>query len=188
MSPVEKAHRLLAPRIAYLIGTQSPDRTPNMIPVSNVTSISTDPQQIATAIYKQWQTHHYLLAADGFTLSVPHVGHLSGVWKLGAKYSHYPYVTNTEKIIDSGLAIDYTASEYGPVLSNAIGWITCRTLRILDFEGDHTLFIAQAEETYFNPEYLTPDGTPRSGTSPLMQITGNTFTTTGNTQTIPYCN
>jgi flavin reductase (DIM6/NTAB) family NADH-FMN oxidoreductase RutF len=65
VSDLRKAHRLLAPRIAYLIGTRAADGTRNLIPVSNVTSISTDPQQLAVAVYKQWETHRTLLAADG---------------------------------------------------------------------------------------------------------------------------
>ncbi len=117
---------------------------------------------------------------------MPHNCHLSGVWKLGAKYSHYPYATDAEKIADSGLAIDHTLSEYGPVLSDGIGWMICRTLHDLDFAGDHTLFIAQAEKAHFNSEYVNSDGIPCGDARPLMQITGNTFTTTADTQTVPY--
>jgi flavin reductase (DIM6/NTAB) family NADH-FMN oxidoreductase RutF len=185
---LEKAHRLLAPRIAYLIGTRSPEGTPNLIPVSNLTSISTDPQQIALAVYKQWNTHHNLLTADGFTVSVPHIDQLEGVWKLGAKYSHYPYTTNTEKLAASGLAIDHETCPYGPILTDGIGWLTCRKLQNLDFGGDHTLFIAHIIQAHFNPHYLNPNGTPHTNTHPLMQVTGNTFTTTTPPQTIPYHN
>jgi flavin reductase (DIM6/NTAB) family NADH-FMN oxidoreductase RutF len=185
---LEKAHRLLAPRIAYLIGTRSREGTPNLIPVSDLTSISTDPQQIALAVYKQWNTHHNLLTADGFTVSVPHIDQLEGVWKLGAKYSHYPYTTNTEKLAASGLAIDHETCPYGPILTDGIGWLTCRKLQNLDFGGDHTLFIAHITQAHFNPHYLNPNGTPHTNTHPLMQVTSNTFTTTTPPQTIPYHN
>lgn len=60
---VAKAHRLLAPRIAYLIGTRDHGGTPNVIPVSNVTSVSTDPQHVLLAVYKQWRTYETLLNA-----------------------------------------------------------------------------------------------------------------------------
>jgi flavin reductase (DIM6/NTAB) family NADH-FMN oxidoreductase RutF len=76
---LRKAHRLLSPRIAYLIGTRSRQGVANLIPVSNVTSISTEPQQIAIAVYKKWETHRTLLEAAGFTLSVPHIDQLDGV-------------------------------------------------------------------------------------------------------------
>jgi len=89
-----KAHRLLAPRIAYLIGTRDRDGTYNVIPVSNVTSVSTDPQHLPLAVHKQWRTYETLLSTEGFTLSVPLIGHLQGAWKLGARYSRYPAKTH----------------------------------------------------------------------------------------------
>ncbi|MGH3999934.1 MAG: flavin reductase family protein [Pseudonocardiaceae bacterium] len=184
----ENAHRLLAPRVAYLIGTRAADGTPNLIPVSNLTSISTDPQQIALAVYKQWKTHHNLITADGFTLSVPNIDQLAGVWKLGAKYSHYPYTDNEEKISASGLAIDYEICSYGPILTDGIGWLTCRKLQNIDFGGNHTLFIGHINQAHFNPHYLNPEGIPHTDTHPLMQVTGNTFTTSTRPQTIPYHN
>jgi flavin reductase (DIM6/NTAB) family NADH-FMN oxidoreductase RutF len=119
-------------------------------------------------------------------MSVPHIGQLEGAWKLGAKYSHYPYTTNTEKITASGLSIDHDTSPYGPILTDGIGWTLCQIVAKLDFGGDHGIYIGHIEHVHFNPKYLNPDGTPRSDTRPIMQITGNTFTTPANTQTIPY--
>ncbi|MGH3767228.1 MAG: flavin reductase family protein [Pseudonocardiaceae bacterium] len=186
MSALEKAHRLLAPRIAYLVGTRTSDNSPNLIPVSNLTSISTEPQQIAVAVYKQWETHKSLLTAGGFTVSVPHVEQLEGVWKLGAKYSHYPYSDNTDKIVASGLSIDHGVCDYGPILSDGIGWAACQIVEKLDFGGNHGLYIGQIAHVHFNPTYLNPDGTPRGDVRPVMQITGNAFTTASDTHTVPY--
>ena len=183
---LDKAHRLLAPRIAYLIGTRTLNNSPNLIPISNLTSVSTEPQQIALAVYKQWETHKNLLSADGFMVSVPHLDQLEGVWKLGAKYSHYPYVNNAEKITASGLSVDHGSSAYGPILSDGIGWATCQIIERLDFGGDHGMYVAQIKHVDFNPKYLNPDGTPHGDVRPVMQITGNTFTTAADTHTIPY--
>lgn len=102
---IAKAHRLLAPRIVYLVGTRDHDGTPNIIPVSNVTSVSTDPQHLLLAVYKQWYTYKTLLNSEGFTLSVPLIGHLEGVWKLGAKYSRYPVENPQEKLTASAFAL-----------------------------------------------------------------------------------
>jgi flavin reductase (DIM6/NTAB) family NADH-FMN oxidoreductase RutF len=183
---LHKAHRLLAPRVAYLIGTRAAGDAPNLIPVSNLTSISTEPQQIVLAVYKQWQTHENLRVGDGFTVSVPHVDQLEGVWRLGAKYSRYPYASNAEKITASGLSVDHETSLYGPVLADGIGWATCRIIAKLDFEGDHGVYVGQIEHVNFNPQYLNSDGTPRGDVHPVMQITGNIFTTSADTRTIPY--
>ncbi|MGH4016080.1 MAG: flavin reductase family protein [Pseudonocardiaceae bacterium] len=181
-----KAHRLLAPRIAYLIGTRDHDGAPNVIPVSNVTSVSTDPQHILLAVYKQWRTHETLLNAVGFTLSVPLIGHVEGVWILGARYSRYPAASPQEKIAASGLAFDYEASPYGPVLAAGIGWMECRITERVDLGGDHGLIVGQAQKVWFNSEFLDSEGTPRGHTTPLIQVTGNRFTTATQLQQVPY--
>lgn len=186
-NPVERAHRLLAPRIAYLIGTVGSDKTANLIPVSNLTSVSTQPQQIAVAVYKQWKTHETLQATSGFTVSVPVMDQLDPVWKLGARYSHFPAGDPKEKLSASGLELDYDASEYGPVLTTGIGWMSCRTIARLDLGGDHGIVIGQTERVWFNPEYMEPNGIPRGIPHPLMQQTGNQFTSTASEFTsIPY--
>ena len=185
-NPVDKAHRLLAPRIAYLIGTRDPHGEPNLIPVSNVTSVSTNPQHVLLAVYKHWLTYQNLLIAEGFTLSVPLLNHLHGVWILGAKYSGYPAQNPYEKLAAADLALDHQASPYGPVLTTGTGWMQCRTTARIDLGGDHGLIIGLVEHAWFNPNLLTPDGTPRSQTQPLMQITGNRFTTPGETHQIRY--
>jgi flavin reductase (DIM6/NTAB) family NADH-FMN oxidoreductase RutF len=186
MSELQKAHRLLSPRVAYLVGSRAADGTANIIPVSNLTSISTAPQQIAVAIFKQWQTHHNLLAAQGFTVSVPTIHQLAGVWKLGAKYSRYTYTSAEAKLVDSGLAIDSATSEYGPILADGVGWLAVQKLQHLDFGGDHTLFVAQVAKLWFNPAFLNPDGTPHQEVRPVMQVTGNLFTTAARTWEISY--
>lgn len=183
---VAKAHRLLAPRVAYLIGTRDHNGTTNVIPVSNVTSVSTDPQHVLLAVYKQWRTHEILLDAAGFTLSVPLIGHLEGVWILAARYSHYPAANPHEKITASGLNFDYDASPYGPVLVDSIGWMDCHVIERIDLSGDHGLIIGQVQQVWFNPQFFDPEGIPRDQTKPLMQITGNRFTTATQVQQAPY--
>ncbi|MGH3832467.1 MAG: flavin reductase family protein [Pseudonocardiaceae bacterium] len=183
---VAKAHRLLAPRIAYLIGTRDHGGTSNVIPVSNVTSVSTDPQHVLLAVYKQWRTYETLLDTEGFTLSVPLIGHLQGVWKLGAKYSHYPVANPQEKLAGSGLSFDYDVSSYGPILVDGAGWIDCRIIELADFGGDHGLIIGQTQRAWFNPNFLDSDGSPHTQPNPLMQVTGNLFTTVTQLQQVPY--
>lgn len=183
---VDNAHRLLAPRVAYLIGTRDARGEPNLIPVSNVTSVSTDPQHIAVAVYKQWDTYCNLLTADGFTLSVPLLDHLRGVWILGAKYSGYAAKNTQEKLAVTGLDLDHQASPYGPVLASGTGWMQCRTTARIDLRGNHGLIIGEVRHVWFNPDLLTPQGIQRDQARPLMQVSGNHFTTAARTHQIPY--
>ncbi|MET8799502.1 flavin reductase family protein [Nocardia sp. NPDC004568] len=174
-----RAHRLLAPRVAYLIGTSTHDGRPNLIPVSNVTSVSTDPQHVAVAVFKEWDTCRAMTSSPGFALSVPVSNQLEAVWKLGAKYSRFPFGSTEEKLRASGIDWNLEMSGYGPVVLSGIGWMSCRTIARIDLAGDHVTFIGEVEAAWFNPEFLHPDGTPISAVRPVMQQTGNRFTTAG---------
>lgn len=184
---VSYAHRMLAPRIAYLIGTKDPDGLADLIPVSNLTSVSTAPQQFAVAVLKKWRTYENLLRAEGFTVSVPVADQLDGVWKLGAKYSGFSVTEPAEKLATCGLRLDLNSSPHGPVLLTGIGWAGCRIRDRLDFGGDHGVFVGEVEDVWFNTEHLTSDGKPKTVTRPLMQQTGNQFTTAADElMAIPY--
>ncbi|GGJ75310.1 hypothetical protein GCM10010123_01640 [Pilimelia anulata] len=181
-----RAHRLLSPRVAYLIGSRSPSGEANLIPVSNVTSVSTDPQMIIVAVHRDFRTCGNLASADGFTLSVPRADQLEGVWRLGARYSRYEFPDRATKLAACGLPIAEDVSAYGPVLRNGLGWMTCRRTQRLDTGGDHGVYLAAVEEVAFNSADFDPDGVPRETAQPIMQVSGNVFATAGDRRTIPY--
>jgi len=181
-----KAHRLLAPRIAYLVGSRALDGHPNLIPVSNVTSLSTDPQLVVIAVFKAWQTHDNLQHGAGFTLSVPTIDQRDGVWKLGARYSRYEYPDRRTKLRSCGLSLTEEPDLFGPILRDGLGWLSCRIVARPEVGGDHGVFVGEIMHVEFNPDHFTDDGTPSGELHPLMQVTGNRFTTTGETATIPY--
>ncbi|WP_083865142.1 flavin reductase family protein [Nocardia brevicatena] len=181
------AHRLLAPRIAYLIGTRGEQGEPDLIPVSNLTSVSTEPQLIAAAVFKKWQTYRNLSTAAGFTVSVPLYTRLDAVWKLGSKYSGFAFDSTTDKLVASGIDLDNERSAYGPITPSGIGWMSCRIIARIDLSGNHGIFVGEVEEAWFNPEYLHSDGTPMGSVKPVMQQTGNLFTTAADElSSVPY--
>jgi flavin reductase (DIM6/NTAB) family NADH-FMN oxidoreductase RutF len=186
MGPLDKAHRLLAPRIAYLIGTRSPSGDSNLIPISSATSISTDPEQVLIAVHHRWVTCDNLCESQGFTLSVPDSSQIEGVWRLGARYSGYRVASRAEKLATCGLVIDDVSSPYGPILSDCLGWMSCQIIERLSFGGDHLSVVASIESVVFDDLRFHEDGTPRHEIHPLMQVTGNMFATPGSFTTIPY--
>ncbi|MGW1741776.1 flavin reductase [Nocardia sp. NPDC001965] len=113
----------------------------------------------------------------GFTLNVPAPSHPDAVWKLGAKYSRFPVRSPAEKLRASGIELDLDESGYGPVVPTGIGWATCRTIARIDLFGNHGIFVGEVEDAWFNPEFLRPDGTPAGPAKPVVQQTGNLFTT-----------
>jgi flavin reductase (DIM6/NTAB) family NADH-FMN oxidoreductase RutF len=160
-------HRVLAPRIAYLIGTHG-SAGPNMAPVSNVTSVSRSPQVVVIAVYK-----------DGFTISVPHLSQNDAVWKLGEKYSGFKPITGHTKLDDCGVPIIYDISSLGPVLADAIGWLECKIIGRGEIESDHGIFFAGVARAHFNENYLSASGDHFPDSKPVMQVVGNTFATSG---------
>ncbi|MDG4795498.1 flavin reductase family protein [Micromonospora sp. WMMD1082] len=181
-----RAHRLLAPRISYLIGTRSLHGQPNLIPVSNVTSISTSPQLIIVAVFTKWTTYANLIATERFTISVPKAEQLDGVWKLGARYSRFDYPDTDAKLADSGLEINYAPDLPAPTLTDGLGYLTCRKIQEVDTGGDHGVFVGEITNVTFSRDYFDEDGTPIGDLHPLMQVTGNRFTTSGVTRSVPY--
>lgn len=145
--------------------------------MSNLTSVSTKPQQVAIAVLEQWRTYENLLTADGFTVTVPTTQQLDSVWKLGARYSKYPVVDPVEKLESCGLELDRDPSPYGPIAPSGVGSLSCRVLARIDLNGDHGITVGEVEQVWFNHEYLTAEGKPKATTHPLMQQTGNLFPT-----------
>ncbi len=180
------AHRLLAPRVAYLIGTKDDTGEPDLIPVSNLTSASTDPQHVVVAVFKEWQTYYNLMIAPGFTVSVPTYNQLDAVWKLGSKYSKFPVDSIREKLQTCGIELDHEQASYGPIAPFGIGWMNCRIVARIDLSGNHGIFVGEVENVWFNPQFLNSDGTPKGSVEPVMQQTGNVFTTADGLAALPY--
>ncbi len=171
-------HRLLAPRIAYLIGTTGAEG-PNLAPVSNLTSVSRTPQAIVVAVYKQWQTYANLERADGFSVSIPHRSQNDAVWRLGEKYSGYAPPAGQSKLAACGAAIDYDASAVGPVLSDAIGWLECKIIGRGTIESDHGIWFGGVTRAWFNERFLSEEGEYVANSEPVMQLVRNSFATSG---------
>jgi len=181
----DKPHRILAPRLVVAIGTTSPDGRKNIIPINNITSISTDPGMAIIAVYKPWITADNLKTARGFTVSVPHREQLELIWKLGQKYSGYQ--SDKDKIEEFKDDLDLEFSEYGPVLKNALGWLECKIIDLpKDVGGNHLMVIGQFTKAMVNPEYYNKEISPRGNPKPFMQWERNNFAEASDIFSIEY--
>lgn len=178
-------HRLLAPRIGYLLGTVGDDG-PNLAPISNITQVSRSPQIIVAAVSRKAKTFRNLLAAPGFVISVPRVEHADAVWRLGEKFSGFKVPAGRTKLEVCGAELDYTSSKLGPVLVGATGWFECDTLMEAGLDTDHGVFFGRMTRVFFNDQFLAPDGTYLRNSQPLMQVVLNTFATSADYWTIRY--
>ena len=185
-APSRLCHRMLAPRIGYLIGTTGTNG-PDIAPISNVTQVSADPQIFVVAVYRKWQTYLNLLEADGFTLSVPRTEHADIVWRLGQKFSGFEIPEGENKLSASGGKFDFSASRFGPVLADATGWCECEMMTRLDTpETDHGVFLGRVLGGGFNENFMNPDGTYARNSEPLMQVVLNNFSTSTDHWEIPW--
>lgn len=183
---LQMCHRLLAPRLVVLLGTMTQDGRANMMPLTNVTSVSTEPQLVAIAIYHEWRSCDALLKAVGFTISVASLDQIELVWKLGGRYSGYSAVSTTPKGIEFGSFMDENFSQYGPVLKGAIAWLECTISQVVSTGGDHTLFIGEIVQGAGRSSTYTCQGDAIAQPAALMQWSGNRFCGPGNIVNMEY--
>ena len=178
-------HRLLAPRLVVTIGTVSENGRKNIIPINNITSISTDPGMVIIAVYKPWITADNLKTAKGFTVSIPHREQLELIWKLGQKYSGYS--SDKDKIEEFNDNLDLDFSNYGPVVKNALGWLECEIIdRPKDVGGNHFMVIGQFTNAMVNPDYYSEEMLPKGNPKPFMQWERNSFAEASDIFSIDY--
>ncbi len=183
----QKVHRILAPRLVVTIGTTSEDGRKNIIPINNITSISTEPSMVIIAVYKPWITANSLKTAKGFTVSVPHKEQLELVWKLGQKYSGYK--SDKDKIEEFKGNLDLDFSEYGPVLKDALGWVEYEIIDLpKDVGGNHLMVIGQYAKAKVNPKFYDEEISPKGNPKPFMQWERNNFAETSDIFSIDYFN
>lgn len=181
----DKLHRIMAPRLVFLIGTTSDKGIKNIIPINNTMPVSTDPGMIIVAVYKKWGTCENLKTANGFTLSVPSKEHLELVWKLGAKYSRYSSGQDKNEEFKDCLDNDFSA--YGPVLKGAIGWMEMEVInRPRDVGNDHLMVIGAIKRGMVDPKQYKEDITPIGNPKPIMQWQLNNFSKASDIFTIDY--
>ena len=176
-APASLCHRLLAPRIGYLIGTVG-ESGPDLAPISNLTQVSSDPQVFVIAVYRKWQTYRNLRESAGFSLSVPRIEHADVVWRLGNRFSGFNVEAGQNKLEASGGKFNHEYSGFGPVLADATGWCECEIRSEVELpEGDHGVFLCRVLRGAFNPEFIREDGTYVTNSKPLMQVVLNAFAT-----------
>lgn len=185
-APAKYCHRLLAPRIAPLIGTRG-QSGPDIAPISNVTQVSAEPQVFAIAVNREATTFKNIRESGGFALSVARKEHHKVVWRLGDKFSGFEVPVGMTKIAASGGAFDLETSKYGPILVDATGWCECEVMSEVpaDF-GDHGIFLARVLRGGFNPKLMRADGTYKRNSKPLMQVVLNTFATSSDFFALPW--
>lgn len=172
-------HRLLAPRVVFLIGTRGADG-PNVAPISNVMQMSWSPALVAVAVWKEWTTHRNLIGGLGFSISVPREENSELIWRLGHRYSGFVIPNGSSKLEAAGGEWNHGFSRFGPVLVGAVGWLSCELVSVLDVcNADHTLFLGRILSASGDPSFIDSDGQYLRNPGVIAQVTGNQFSVSG---------
>lgn len=102
--------------------------------VSSFTSISLEPPLILVSLAHKLYTHQVVKSSGVFAVSILH--HQQA--ELGKLFAGmYPHIDDRFATHDW-----FTAVTGSPILSNALGWVDCRTVQEIT-AGDHTIFLGE---------------------------------------------
>jgi len=173
--PLGNAHRLLSPRIAYIITTMDGKDKTNAAPISNLTSISTRPEALVLAVYPEWTTCSNIRKTREFVVNVPGQNLLDEVWICGDKYSGISIPSNLNKISIARLTEIPSIKVRPPGLAECYAHLECEVVWTRTI-GDHILVLADIVFARHNEEaFGTGSLLNIKKFKPVMQISGPHF-------------
>ena len=177
--PLENAHRLIAPRIAYIVTTVDEKGRVNAGSFSNLTSVSTEPERVVLGVYKDWDTIKNIRKTREFVVNVPSKHLLDKVWECGDKYAGNPIPYGVDELKIAGLTELPSEKIRPPRVAECFGHLECKVVWIKDV-GDHYLVLGEVVAASFTKGVLDKDFIqiiPK--TMPLFEISRGFFTAPG---------
>lgn len=177
--PIDKAHRVLAPRIAYIVTSVDKGGRVNAASFSNLTSVSTEPERLVLAVYRAWDTIRNIRATREFVVNVPSKNLLKEVWICGDKYAGNPIPAGIDELKIAGLTEIPSEKVKPPRVAECPMHLECKVVWIKNV-GDHYLILgdivsASYTDGVFDKELIQI--IPK--TLPLMEISRGFFTSPG---------
>lgn len=174
--PLQFSHRVLAPRIGYIVTTQNKKGQVNAAVFSNLTSVSTDPERIIMGVYKPWDTIKNLRQTKEFVVNLPSKDLLEQVWICGDKHAGNPIPYGVNELEIAGLTTIPSKKVKPPRVSECYAHLECKMLWMKDV-GNHYLILGEVVSGSFTKGYLDDNYVIDVDTClPLMEITWNRFT------------
>lgn len=178
--PITKAHRILSPRIAYLVTTVDKKGRVNAAAFSNITSVSSKPQRVVLAVYTEWDTLKNLRVKGECVINVPSKKLLEEVWICGDKYAGNPIPTSVNELDIAGLTALPSKKVAPPRIAECFGHLECKVKWIKNV-GDHDLILADIVAASYTTGAFNKELIPQvHKTKPLLEVTGGFFASPGN--------
>lgn len=177
--PIDKAHRILAPRIAYIVTSVDKKGRVNAASFSNLTSVSTDPMRLVLAVYKAWDTIKNIRATREFVVNVPSKNLLKEVWTCGDKYAGNPIPRGIDELKVAGLTEIPSEKVKPPRVAECPMHLECKVAWIKNV-GDHYLILGDIVSASYTDGVFNKDLIQIiRRTLPLMEISKGFFTSPG---------
>ena len=174
--PLEKAHRIISPRIGYIVTTVDAKGLVNAAVFSNLTSVSTKPERLVLAVYKPWDTIRNIRQTKEFVVNVPHKNLMEKVWICGDKYAGNPIPPKINELKVAALTEIHSKKVRPPRVAECSMHLECKVKWIKDV-GNHYLVLGEVVAASYTKGVF--NGNWRqvvSKTKPLLEIGGGLFT------------
>ena len=174
--PLDKAQRLISPRIPYLVTTVDGKGIVNAASFSNLTSVSTDPERLVLAVYKAWDTIKNIRNTKEFVVNVPSKDLLEKIWICGDKYAGNPIPAGVNELKIANLTEIPSEKVKPPRVEECYGHLECEVVWIKDV-GDHIMVLADIVCASFTESFLDENFLLNvSIAKPLMEVGRGLFT------------
>lgn len=174
--PISKSHRVIAPRIAYIVTSVDEKGRVNAGVFSNLTSVSTDPERLVLGVYKEWDTIKNIRQTKEFVVNVPSKDLIEQVWICGDKYAGNPIPRGINELRIARLTEIPSEKVKPPRIAECYAHLECKVVWVKDV-GNHFLVLGEIIAASFSPEYLNKDFIVNiDKAKPLMEISRGLFT------------
>lgn len=173
---LEKAHRIISPRIAYIVTTVDKRNRVNAGSFSNLTSVSTDPERLVLAVYNEWDTLKNIFQTKEFVVNVPSKHLVQEVWICGDKYAGNPIPYGVNELKVANLTEIPAEKVKPPRIAECFAHLECKVKWIKNV-GDHHLILADIVSASFTKGYFDKEFIQNVEKSkPLFEIGRSFFT------------
>lgn len=132
--PINKAYRLLHPKLVVLVTTIDEKSLPNVAPIAWTMPLTHKEAYIGISVSKNHKTHANINATKEFVLNFPEIGLAKAALACASKTSDKFQKANLTKIDSKKIR--------PPKINECYAHIECRLKNKLDID-DHTLFIGE---------------------------------------------
>lgn len=177
--PLDKAHRILSPRIAYLVTTVDKNGRVNAAAFSNLTSVSVKPQRLVLSVFHAWDTLKNIRATKEFVVNVPSFSLLEKVWICGDKYAGNPIPEGVNELEVAKLTALRSNKVRPPRIAECLTHLECK-VRWIKNVGDHHLILADIVDASYSQGAFNSDLIPMvQKIRPLLEVAGGFFASPG---------